>query len=168
MSSPNPHVDTETRLRTMRIIWAVFLTTVGMYALIAYFIAPQTPDAASVWDGDPLGGIGASAGGISVLLLFFFALGLSTVAASFLIKQAYAKKAVREQSPPVLQTGLILALVLCEMAGLFGFIGLFIDGNPLAYLLFVVSAAGIVLHFPRREDVVAASGGEPGFGLGIN
>jgi hypothetical protein len=80
----------------------------------------------------------------------------------------YAKRAVREQSTAHLQTGLIIALALCEMAGLFGLIGLFLDGNPFAYLLFVVSAAGVVLHFPRREDVVAASGGGAGFGMGIN
>jgi hypothetical protein len=54
------------------------------------------------------------------------------------------------------------------MAALFGLAGLFADGNPFAYLLFVVAAAGLVLHFPRREDVAAASGGDTGFGIGIN
>ncbi len=166
MSSPNLNVDPEARLRLMRILWAVFLMTVGLYVVFAYFTVPDSADAPARSSGSP--GIGATDGGFSTILLLFFALALSMVVASFLVKQVYAKKAVREQSTAHLQTGLIIALALCEMAGLFGLIGLFLDGNPFAYLLFVVSVAGIVLHFPRREDIVAASGGGAGFGMGIN
>jgi F0F1-type ATP synthase membrane subunit c/vacuolar-type H+-ATPase subunit K len=165
MSSPDPHVDPETRLRTMRILWAVFLTTIGLYAFVAYMARPS--DESSAGAAESLG-TGTAAGGLSVLIIVLFALGLSAVVASFLVKQAYAQRAVREQSPAVLQTGFIVAVVLCETAALFGMVGLFVDGNPLAYLLFVIAAAGIVLHFPRREDVIAASGGETGFGMGIN
>lgn len=165
MSTPNPKMSPEMRLRTMRILWASFLMAVGLYALIAYFARPS--------DGPPSGGavadgVGTVSGGFSVLVLVFFALGLTTVAASFLVKQAFAQRAVREQNTAVLQTGFILAVVLCEVAALLGLVGLFADGNPAAYLLFVISAAGIVLHFPRREDVEAASGGGTGFGMGIN
>lgn len=165
MSTPNPNMNPETRLRTMRILWAVFLVTIGLYALIAYFA--RTPDESPFGTAEG-GGIGAAAGGFSVLLIVFFALGLSEVVASFLVKQYYAQRAVRLQSPAVLQTGFILAAVLCESAALFGLIGLFADGNPAAWLLFVVGAAGLVLHFPRREDVQAASGGGTGFGMGIS
>ena len=165
MSTLDLNANPEARLRTMRIIWASFLLSVGIYALIAYFARPS--DESPVSASESLG-IGASAGGYSVLILVLFALGLTTVAASFLVKQAFANRAVREQNTAVLQTGFILSVVLCEMAALFGLLGLFADGNPFAYLLFVVAAAGIVLHFPRREDVVAASGGGTGFGMGIN
>ena len=165
MSDPNPHANAETRLRTMRILWAVFLVTVGLYAVVAYFARPLNESAVG---GGESPGTGTAAGGFSVLILVLFALGLSMVVASFLVEQGYAKKAVREQSPAVLQSGFILAVVLCETAALVGLVGLFADGNPAAYLLFVVSAAGIVLHFPRREDVEAASGGGAGFGMGIN
>ena len=165
MSTQNPNMSAEARLRTMRILWAVFLATIGLYALIAYFARPS---AASPFSSAESGGIGASAGGFSVLLIAFFALGLSEVVASFLVKQYYAQRAVRMQSPAVLQTGFILAAVLCESAALFGLVCLFVDGNPFAYLLFVVAAAGLVLHFPRREDVQAASGGGTGFGMGVS
>ena len=167
MSTPNADMSPETRLRTMRILWAVFLTTIGLYALIAYFARPSGREDYPATAAETLG-IGASAGGFSVLLIVFFALGLGGVVASFLVKQYYAQRAVRLQSPAILQTGFILAAVLCESAALFGLIGLFADGNPFAYLLFVVAAAGLVLHFPRREDVEAASGGGTGFGMGIS
>lgn len=167
MNGLNANVNVETRLRMMRVLWASFVMTVSLFALVAYLTRPSPTDDFPATSAETLG-IGAAAGGLSVMLLALFALGLSTVVASFLVKQAYAKKAVREQSQAVLQTGLILALVLCEAAGIFGFVGLFADGNPLAYLLFVVAAAGMVLHFPRREDVEAASGGGTGFGMGIS
>ena len=165
MSTTKPNMSPEARLRTMRIIWASFFMAVGIYALIAYFT--RQSDESPVGASESLG-IGASAGGFSVLILVLFALGLTTVVASFLVRQAFANRAVREQSLMVLQAGFILAVVLCEMAAIFGFIGLLTVGNSAAYLLFVVSAAGMVLHFPRREDVVAASGGETGFGMGLN
>lgn len=150
-------MDPEARLRTMRIIWAVFLTTVGLYALVAYFAAPSTPDGGSVRTGEALG-IGAVSGGLSMMLIVFFALGFSMVVISFLLKLAFTNRAVRERNPALLQTGLILSLVLCEMAGLLAFIGLFADGNRNAYLLFGFSALGILLHFPRREQVFESYG----------
>lgn len=166
MSTPKLNMSPEMRLRTMRIIWASFFTAVGLYALIAYFARPSGESPAG--SGGGADGIGAVSGGFSVLILVLFALGLTAVAASFLVKQAFAKRAVREQNTAVLQTGFILSVALSEMAALFGLAGLFADGNPAAYLLFVISAAGLVLHFPRREDVEAASGGGTGFGMGIN
>ncbi len=164
MSTPKKATP-EARLLTMRVLWAGFLNSVFVYALIAYFAAPTDESPVSTAEA---GGIGAATGGFSVLILVLFALGISTVVASFLVKQSFAKRAVREQSTAVLQTGFVVALVLCEIAALFGLLGLFADGNPAAYLLFVVAAAGIVLHFPRREDVEAASGGGAGFGMGIS
>jgi hypothetical protein len=155
MSSPNTHANPEARLRTMRILWAVFLASVCLYALVAYYIASPTLSWSSVQSDGPLGSIGATAGGFSTMFIMFFAFGMSTVVASFLLKQAFTKRAIGEQNPALLQTGLILSVALCEMAGLFGFIGLMVDGNPFAYLLFAVSALGILLHFPRREQVFA-------------
>jgi hypothetical protein len=152
------HGNPEMRLRTMRIIWASLLASVCLYALIAYYIAPATSAWSSVSSDGPLGSIEATAGGTSTTLIVLFALGMSTVVASFLLKHAFAKRAIAERNPALLQTGLILAVVLCEMAGLFGFIGLMVDGNPFAYLLFVVSALGILLHFPRREQVFEVYG----------
>lgn len=165
MSTPKPNMSPDMRLRTMRIIWASFFMAVGIYALIAYVTRTSDESPAGASESP---GVGASAGGFSVLILVLFALGLTTVVASFLVKQAFANRAVREQNAAVLQTGFILSVVLCETAALFGLVGLFADGNPAAYLLFVVAAAGMVLHFPRREDVMAASGGEAGFGMGLN
>ena len=161
MNGADTHIDIDARLRTMRILWAVFLTSVGLYALIAYVV-----DAPSTRNSSPPGPAGGApeTGEFSTLFLVLFAVAVSTVVASFLLKQSFTQRAVREQKPGLVQTALVVAAALCEMAGLLGLVGIFAEGNRYAYLLFVVAAAGLVLHFPRREDLLAASGGgqEPG------
>ena len=55
-----------------------------------------------------------------------------------------------------MQTGFILAMVLCEVAALMGLAALFVTLSNYAYLLFALGALGQALHFPRREEVMSA------------
>ena len=57
-----------------------------------------------------------------------------------------------------MQAGFILALALCEVAALMGMVALFVTLSKYAYLLFALGALGMLLHFPRREQVEAAFG----------
>ena len=134
----------DTRLRTMRILWAAFVASVGLYALVAYLAAPVNE-------------AGGAGGEESPLIYIFFALGLSSIAASYLLRQNFYGKAERERQPALVQTGLIVALALCEVAALLGLVALFALGNPLAYSLFVLAVVGQLLHFPRRDQLLAAS-----------
>ena len=141
----------------MRSLWAVFLMTVGLHALVCVLRRPPLLRVFAFQTGR-VARHRAVSGGLSMILIVFFALAFSVVVVSFLLKRAFTNRAVREQNPALLQTGLILSLVLCEMAGLLAFIGLFADGNRNAYLLFGFSALGILLHFPRREEVFESYG----------
>lgn len=143
--------NVEERLRVMRVIWAALFASVGLYALLAFLIKPPTETerialgAASPPDQSPL------------LLVFLFVAGFTMVVISFVAQQSMLSRAVREQRPDLVQSSMIVALVLCETTGLFGLLGLFLSDNRYLYLLFVVSAAGILMHFPRREHLLAAS-----------
>jgi F0F1-type ATP synthase membrane subunit c/vacuolar-type H+-ATPase subunit K len=139
--------STEARLRTMRILWAVLLVTVGLYALVAYFTAPM-PDA----ERRQLG-----ADGPDWLLPLLVILGVVAVLASIVVKRSFAHRAEAERRPDLLQTGMIVAMVLCEMAALFGLVGLFLTGDRYAYVLFAVGAVGMLLHFPSRDRLLAAA-----------
>jgi F0F1-type ATP synthase membrane subunit c/vacuolar-type H+-ATPase subunit K len=132
----------DARLRTLRILWAAFVASVVLYALVAYFAAPAP----------------ASPGGEqSPLIYVFFALGLFFVAVSFGLRQNFYGKAERDGQPGLVQTGLILALAFCEVAALLGLVALFVLKNPLAYSLFALAVLGDVLHFPGRDQLLAAS-----------
>lgn len=139
------------RLRTMRILWAVFLWNIALFALLVYVVDPPT-------DAEYAAAAGESAPAtLPPLLAVFFAAGLASVALSFVLKPRHFRRAVDQQRPEHVQTGLILALVLCEAAALLGVAALFVTGSRYGYLLFALAALGQMLHFPRREPLLAAS-----------
>jgi F0F1-type ATP synthase membrane subunit c/vacuolar-type H+-ATPase subunit K len=137
----------EVRLRTMRILWAFFLVTVGLYALVGYLADPLTDVQRRELGVD----------GPAWLLPILVLLGVAAVLASIVVKRAFARRAEAERRPEHLQTGMIVALVLCEMAALFGLAGLFAAGDRYAYVLFGVGAVGMLLHFPSRDRLLAAA-----------
>ena len=121
--------------------------------LIAVVVNPQD----GVWQSASAPGVGAGAGSNLALVAVFLAMGLAAVAASFVLKRSFFNKAAEGQRPEVVQTGLVIALVLCEVAALFGMTALFVTGSRYSYALFALGAAGILAHFPRREPLLAAS-----------
>ena len=132
------------RLRTMRILWAVFLINIGLFVLVSRLIRADSEAAAGDGRGDPA---------------LFYALaagGLASVIASFVVKSIFYRRAAELQQPAQVQTGLIVALALCEAAALMGLVGLLVTWNEYAYLLFALGALGMALHFPRRGQVEAA------------
>ena len=141
-----PDAGPEVRLRTMRILWAVFLTAVGLFFLVTRFARP---------DDETRAGIAARDGNETILLVLA-AVALSTVTASFVMRANFYRRAAEQRQPALLQTGFIVAVVLCETAVLLGLVGLFTTWNDYAYGLFALGALGELLHFPRREQVMSA------------
>jgi hypothetical protein len=139
-----PDAGLNTRLRTMRILWAVFLVCVGQFALVGWFARAEA-------DASAEGGTG-----VPPLLYVFAAVGVASVAASFVLKSNFYRRAAERQDPAQLQTGFILAMVFCEVAALLGLVGLFQTPGVHAYALFALAALGEALHFPRREQVMSA------------
>jgi hypothetical protein len=66
-------------------------------------------------------------------------------------------QAVEKQSVQLVQQGQIAAVALCEVAGLFGLLARAITGSPYYYLLFAIAVIGMLLHFPRRGALMAAT-----------
>jgi hypothetical protein len=52
---------------------------------------------------------------------------------------------------------MIIAVALCEAVGLFGMMVFFTTASPYYYFFFIVSVIGILLHMPRRDQLLAAS-----------
>ncbi|HWS89408.1 MAG TPA: hypothetical protein VN282_20710 [Pyrinomonadaceae bacterium] len=133
----------EVHLRTLRILWVAFLVCVALFVLITWVTRPsELPDELSR--------------GVHPLLYALAALAVSTVAASFLVKSAFYRRAAEHRQPALTQAGFTIAMALCESAVLFGLVGVFVTRNDAAYLLFALGAVGMLLHFPRREQVEAA------------
>ena len=144
MNQPAADAGLEIRLRTMRILWAVFLVTIGLYALVTVFARPSQEVLLERRAEDK-----------TALLAALGALGLSLVVASFVVKRIFYRRAAEQQSPPQFQTGFIIAEILCESCVLFGLLGVFITWNDYAYALFLLGALGQLLHFPSRDQLAA-------------
>lgn len=144
MNRPAAGAGPEVRLRTMRILWAAFLITIGLFVLVTYFSRPSADAIAEARQETPM------------LLLILAPLGLSSVVVSFVLKASFYRRAAEQQQPDVLQIGFIVAMALCESAVIFGLVGLFVTWNDYAYGLFALGALGEALHFPRREEVMSA------------
>ena len=130
-------------LRTMRILWGSFLVCVGLFVLVTRLTRPADMPA-------------EVSRGIDPLLYVLGALALMGVAASFYLKGIFYRRGVEQQQPLLVQAGFILAMAFCEAGVLMGLVGVFATRNDAYYLLFALGALGMLLHFPRREQVEAA------------
>jgi hypothetical protein len=127
------------RYQVILIIWAAQLMSLFGFFLISMFVFE------SKGDGNP------------TTLWLLTGASLMLVAASFPVKQKFFARAVEQQSVAEVQQGQILALALCEAAGLFGLLARAVTGSPYFYLPFIIATLGMLLHFPRRESLAAAS-----------
>ena len=142
---PGREAGLDARLRVLRILWAAFLTTIVLYALVPFF-ALSGRDAAAEDTHNP------------TLLMAFAALAFVLVAVSFVLKGRFYAQAAEQKSPDKFQTGFIVAEALCESAALFGLVAVFTTPNNYAYALMALGALGQLLHFPRRDQLAAAYG----------
>jgi hypothetical protein len=127
------------RYQALLILWVAQMLALAVFFLLALLVFQrnESGDSTLLW----------ILAGVSVLL----------VAVSFAIKQKLFAQAVEKQSAALVQQGQIVAIALCEAAGLFGLLSRAITGTPYFYLPFAVAALGMLLHFPRREALMAAS-----------
>ncbi|HEX6186149.1 MAG TPA: hypothetical protein VFZ44_19830 [Pyrinomonadaceae bacterium] len=143
-ANAGPDAGPEVRLRTMRFLWVMFLITIGLLFLVTRLSRP---------DDETIAELG---GGNTTLFFVLAAVALSSVVASFVLKATFYRRAAEQRQPAVLQTGFIVAIVLCESAVLLGLVGVFLTWNDYAYALFALGALGEALHFPTREQVFSA------------
>jgi hypothetical protein len=78
------------------------------------------------------------------------------------VKKKYFARSVDSQDIRLVRVGIIIAAALCELGALLGLLDLFIAHDRYYFVLMVISFLGLLLHFPKRSDVDAASFKTPG------
>jgi F0F1-type ATP synthase membrane subunit c/vacuolar-type H+-ATPase subunit K len=132
--------EVEARYRVLLILWFAFLMSVGLYFVVSLFIQrPNGDDSQS-----------------RVLTFMFTAAGTFTTILSIVVKQKFLTQSAERQRPELVQTGYIIALALCETAALLGLMNRFITGNRYYFVLMIIAAIGMLLHWPRRDHLIAA------------
>ena len=132
------------RYQTLVVLWFALLMSIGMYFLFSVFVIspvsnePRNPPR-------------------SLLIVGLTALGTFLVIVSFAVKAKLFERSVERQDVSLVQKGLVIACAMCEVSALLGLLEHYIIGNREYYLLFLVAAAGVAFHFPRRSQLEAAS-----------
>jgi hypothetical protein len=137
-------IDPGRRYQTMLTLWLALLMSVVMYFLVTLFVPPKNPDPANGSPG-------------SLLIFGLAALGAFFVVASLAVKKKLLDRSVEQEDPTLVQKAMILACAMCEVSALLGLLEYLVIGIRRYYLLFLLAAVGIILHFPRPSQLEAAS-----------
>lgn len=137
-------IDLEKRYRTLLTLWFALLLNIGVFFVFTMVAAPEL-------SSEP-GNAPAP-----VLALPLMAAGAFLVIASFVVKRKILERSVEKQEVSLVQTALVIACTMCEASAILGVVERLIMGVRLYYLLLLVAAIGTAFHFPRREQLLAAS-----------
>jgi hypothetical protein len=147
--SPN----VELQYRTMTTVWAALFFSQFLFLLILYFIKPELYSfdfRKPLLDEQNF-----------VFIIALAVVGISTFVVSFILKSKFLKQAVESQNTALVQTAVIIGCALCEAITLFGFVLAVAFGYQYFFLWFGLGILGYILHFPRRDHLIAASYRKP-------
>ena len=147
MSASNKENNIDARYRTMVILWIGQVMSVVMFFLVTQFVeAPvNLPE--------------------NNILSFVFA-GVGTFCAiiSFVVRARLLRQSVEKQDMALVQTPFITGRALCEVPAILGVVERFILPGQEYLLLLLIGGLAMLLHYPRRSDLLAASYKDPSFG----
>lgn len=123
----------------LRIIWLAILASLIVLFVVARLVQPASNDESRA------------------LFWILLAVGIVNLGASFYLKQKMLRAATEQRKPELVPAAYIVALALCESAGLFGLIAHLVTGAKYYYFLFVIAGFGMILHKPQRDDVLTAA-----------
>jgi predicted MFS family arabinose efflux permease len=124
------------RYQTLVILWFGLLMSVAMYFLFS-LIAPAINDQPGNHPN-------------SILVITLMVLGFLLVISSFAVKSKLLGRSVEKQDTSLVQKSLVITCAMCEVSALLGLMERFLIGYRYYYFLFLFSAVGIALNFPRR------------------
>jgi F0F1-type ATP synthase membrane subunit c/vacuolar-type H+-ATPase subunit K len=133
--------------QTLVVIWAALLMSQVMFIVMLFFIKGELFQFR--FDQPIEGQSGA-------MILGFAVAAITCVGFSFAFKRRFFERAVEQQEPKLVQTGLIIALALCEAASLIGLCLAFAFDYQYFFAWFILGIAAILFHFPRQNDLLAA------------
>jgi hypothetical protein len=130
--------DFNKRYQTLLVLWFGLFMSVVMYFVFS-LVAPFTNDQSN--PANP------------TLVITLMVLGFLLVLLSFVVKGKLLELSIQKQDPGLVQKALVVACALCEVSAVLGLLERFLIGYRYYYFLFLFSAAGIALHFPRRSQL---------------
>lgn len=144
----NQPTNFEGQYKLMAIIWFAMLASQMLLLMVLFFAKPEAFQ--FDFSKSPLGEN-------PMMTMMFAVLAISNLGLSFVFKRKYLNQAITEQKPALVQTAMILGCALCESISLFGLVLAFAFSYQYFFLWFALGIVGTILHFPKRENLIAAS-----------
>lgn len=135
--------------RTLLLIWFVLLFSQAMFLIVLFTSKPE------VFSFDS--SVPASDERNSIYVIVFAVLALTNLAISFVIKNRCVQQAIEKQDIQYVRLGLIIGCAFCESISVMGMILAFAFAYHYFFLWFGLGITGIILHFPKHGNLVAAS-----------
>ena len=134
--------------KTLVIIWLVLLLSQLMFLAVTYFVKPLlfSIDLSKPPLGDK-----------PLITLSFIASATVFFILSFVLARQHIKRAERDQDAGCVQTGLVLGCALSEVPSILGVLLAFVWEYQFFFLWIVMGFIGILLHFPRKSSLEAAT-----------
>lgn len=146
MQNQKPNI--EAQYKSMLIIWAGLLMSQLMFVLVIFLTRPTL----FTFDfSQPIAGNSAS------MVVGFAVAAVTAVLFSFAFRKRLNERAVEAQDTAQVQSGLIIALALCEASSLFGLTLAFAFDYQYFFLWIALGVIAMLLHFPKRDELHAAS-----------
>ena len=136
----NPQTDIELRMRTLRSLWIGLLGSIGVYYGFTLYVGRRE-------------GLEANPS-LSIALI---CVAMFMVAVAFVIKSKLLSKALEHQSTGEVQQAYVVAWAITDVAAFLGLMDFFLTNDRYYFVLLIIAALGVLLHFPRREHVVNAA-----------
>lgn len=134
--------------QTLVTLWFAMLSSQVIFVVMVYFIKPELfvfDESRSVFDEMPLVTVV-----FALIAIVFFIL-------SFVLRGQHMRRAVQDQDAGCVQTGLLLGCALSEIPSLLGLVLAFAFDHPYFYLWIALGALGVLMHFPRKGSLDAAT-----------
>ncbi|HEX9962469.1 MAG TPA: hypothetical protein VGB00_16155 [Pyrinomonadaceae bacterium] len=151
MNQNSQKMNVEPVYRTMVIVWFALLVSQAMLPVVIYFAKPE------IFKFD----FSKSLLGENALITIVFALlAISLLTLSFVIRRILLNRAVsgqNAQNVALAGTAMIIGCALCEAISLFGVVLVFAFSYQYFFFWFALGILGTILHFPKRDNLVAAS-----------
>ena len=145
MNSRKPNLVAQ--YQTILIVWAALLFSQVLFLVVVFFAKPNV--FRFDFSQSPLEPSAA-------MILGFAVAAVTCIALSFAFKRRLYERAVEAQDPAQVQSGLIIALALCEASSLFGLVLAFAFDYPYFFLWFILGIGAMLFHFPKQTDLLAA------------
>lgn len=138
----------EVKYETLVVIWLALILSQIIFFFVVLFIRPELRrrDPSQNFFGD-----------MPLITVVFIAIAVVFLALSLILRRQYIRRAVRDQDQGCIHTGLVLGCALAEVPSLLGLVLAFGFNHPYFYFWIFLGTIGILLHFPQKSVLEAAS-----------